>query len=112
MKPLALRSLGSALLGSAASTVDRAFVGAMHFTGRRARARAGRLSHDDRLQFLANVQRMYGAPGLIANPDAFFPPPAPVVPASRFVRELSWGGECHELSWPSAFGPFDAGVGV
>jgi dienelactone hydrolase len=106
LKPLALR-----LLGSAAATVDRAFVGAMHFTTRKARARAERVNHADRLAFLAHVQRTYGAPELIAHPEGFFPRPAPVVPVSRFVRELAWGGECHELSWPSAYEPFEPRIG-
>src|ERR1700722_18305849 len=106
MRPLALR-----LLDSAAATVDRAFVGAMQLRNRSARAAAESLSHADRMASLARIERTYGAPGLLANPDAFFPPPPAVTPTVRFVRDLGWGGQCLELSWPSAFEPFDARFG-
>jgi pimeloyl-ACP methyl ester carboxylesterase len=106
MRPLALR-----LLDSAASTVDRAFLGAMQLRNRSTRAAAESLSHADRMASLARIGRTYGAPGLLSDPDAFFPPPPAVTPAVRFVRDLAWGGQCLELSWPSAFEPFDARFG-
>jgi dienelactone hydrolase len=106
MNPFALR-----LLGSAASAVDRAFVAAMQVSNRRVRARAEALSHDERIESLARIAKTYGAPELFSDRAAFFPPPPPVVPTQRYVRDLAWGGECVEVSWPSAFTPFDAHVG-
>ncbi|HTB71686.1 MAG TPA: hypothetical protein VK762_00520 [Polyangiaceae bacterium] len=106
MNPLALR-----LLGGAASAVDRAFVAAMQMSNRRVRARAESLSHAERIESLEWIQKTYGAPELFADRSAFFPPPPPVSATARAVRELPWGGECVEMSWPSAFQPFDAKVG-
>ncbi len=105
-------SAASYVIDTVASTVDRAFVGAMQFTGRRARARAEALSHAERLAALAGIERVYAGPELVANPEAFFPRPAPVVPTVRPMRALSWGGECFEVSWPSAFVPFHPAVGA
>src|SRR5579859_6495491 len=106
MNPFSLR-----LLGGAASAVDRAFVAAMQMSNRRVRARAESLSHAERLESLARIEKTYCAPELFSDRSAFFPPPAPVAPSVRAVRELPWGGECVELSWTSAFQPFDAHVG-
>jgi dienelactone hydrolase len=106
MNPLALR-----LLGSAASAVDRAFVAAMQMSNRRVRARAESLSHAERIESLARIEKTYGDPELFTDRAAFFPPPTPLVPTARHVRELPWGGECVELSWPSAFQPFDPRAG-
>ncbi len=106
MNPFALR-----LLGGAASAVDRAFVAAMQMSNRRVRARAESLSHAERMEGLAWIEKTYGTPEVFADPDVFFPRPAPVAPTVRFVRELEWGGECVELSWTSAFTPFDALTG-
>ncbi len=106
MKPIALR-----LLGSAASTVDRAFVAALQMSNRRHRARAESLSHVERMESLAWIEQTYGAPELFTDRNAFFPPPPPVEPTVRHVRELEWGGECVEMSWPSAYVPFNAAVG-
>jgi len=106
MNPLTLR-----LLGGAASAVDRAFVAAMEMSNRRVRARAEALSHAQRIESLAWIQKTYGSPELFADASAFFPSPAPVAPSQRVVRELPWGGECVEVSWTSAFQPFDPRVG-
>jgi pimeloyl-ACP methyl ester carboxylesterase len=106
MNPLALR-----LLGSAASAVDRAFVAAMEMSNRRIRARAEALSHAQRMETLASILKTYGGPELLADRSAFFPSPAPVAPSVKAVRDLPWGGECVEVSWTSAFLPFDARVG-
>jgi pimeloyl-ACP methyl ester carboxylesterase len=106
MNPLTRR-----LLGSAASAVDRAFVAAMQVSNRRVRARAESLSHAERLESLARIQKIYGAAELFTDRDTFFPPPGPVAPTVRRVRELPWGGECVELSWASAFQPFDRRAG-
>jgi pimeloyl-ACP methyl ester carboxylesterase len=109
MNPVALR-----LLGSAASTVDRAFVAALEMRNRKARARADALSHDERITMLGAIEATYGAPELLSNRDAFFPPPPSVQPSERHVRalpELGSKGACVELSWPSAFTPFDPRAG-
>ena len=103
-----MNSIALRLLDTAASTVDRAFVAAIQLRNRSARARAEALSHDDRLAALGRIQRVYGAPSLIADPQAFFPAPPAVSPRLRRVRSLPWGGECLELWWPSTFEPFDA----
>jgi pimeloyl-ACP methyl ester carboxylesterase len=104
MNPIALR-----LLDTAASTVDRAFVAAIQLRNRAARARAEALSHEDRLAALARIQQTYGAPSLVADPQAFFPAPQAVSARLRRVRSLPWGGECLELWWPSTFEPFFTG---
>jgi pimeloyl-ACP methyl ester carboxylesterase len=106
MNPLTRR-----LLGSAASAVDRAFVAAMQVSNRRVRARAESLSHAERIESLARIQKVYGAAELFSDRATFFPPPGPVAPTVRHVRELPWGGECVELSWASAFQPFDPRAG-
>jgi dienelactone hydrolase len=109
MNPIARR-----LLGSTASTMDRAFVAAIEMRNRKARARADQISHDDRLQLLAAVENVYGAPELITNRELFFPPPPPAQAAERYVRaipDLGTRGEVVDLSWASAFTPFDARAG-
>jgi pimeloyl-ACP methyl ester carboxylesterase len=101
-----MNSIALRLLDTAASTVDRAFVAAIELRNRAARARADSLSHEDRLALLGRIQQAYGAPALITDPHAFFPPPPAVSPRLRRVRSLRWGGECLELWWPSTFVPF------
>ena len=105
--PIALR-----LLGSAASTVDRAFVAAMQLRNRSVRRRSEALSHAERIEALARVGATYGAPELIADPERFFPVPPSIAPNERPLCALPWGGEAVELSWPSAFTPFDAVAGA
>ncbi len=100
MNPLARR-----LLQSASAGVDRAVVVAMELGNRRVRARAGAMSDDERLARLAAIRASYGDPALLADPDAFFPPPPPVTPREQVV-----GGRCLQLSWPSASTPYDPGV--
>jgi pimeloyl-ACP methyl ester carboxylesterase len=109
-----MNSVTRRILGSTASTVDRAFVLALEMRNRKSRARADALSHDQRIAALASIEETYGAPELISNRDVFFPPPPRVQPTERHVRslaELGTAGACVELSWPSAFTPFDARAG-
>jgi dienelactone hydrolase len=109
-----MNSVARRLLGSAASTVDRAFVAALELSNRKARARADGLSHDERIAALASIETTYGAPELLSNRDLFFPQPPPAQPVVRHVRdlrELGSAGACVELSWPSAYTPFDPRVG-
>jgi predicted alpha/beta hydrolase family esterase len=105
-------AVGRRLLGAAASTVDLAFVAAMQLRNRRVRRRSESLSHTERIEALGRVRATYGAPELVDHPEAFFPAPPPVAPNERHVRALPWGAESVELSWPSAFQPFDAAAGA
>ena len=54
-------------------------------------------------------RRRTAAPSSSPIRAAFFPSPPPVAPSVKAVRDLPWGGECVEVSWTSAFLPFDAG---
>jgi pimeloyl-ACP methyl ester carboxylesterase len=98
--------------------MDRAFVAAIELRNRKARARADEISHDDRIKLLAAVEDVYGAPELITQPDLFFTPlapsPTPLQPTERYVRaisDLGTRGEVVDVSWPSAFAPFDPRAG-
>jgi pimeloyl-ACP methyl ester carboxylesterase len=101
------------LIGSAAATVDRAVVAALQMANRKVRRGPESLSHHDRLARLATIRDAYSTPALIERPDVFFPAPpelSSLAVRERPVRPLSWGGHCVELSWASAFEPFDGGV--
>ena len=98
------------LLRTAAAGVDRAVVAAMQMRNRGVRSRAETMPHDERMERLAAVRAMYGAPELVSDPAAFFPKPAGVRPEVRHVHDLPWTGQCYEASWPSAFEPFEASV--
>jgi len=105
MNPLALR-----LLGTAASTVDQAFVAAVQLHNRRVRKGPESLNHEERLAALAEIRAEYCTPEVIAHPDTYFVPPPAVSPRERAIRRLREGGQCIELSWPSAFEPYHARV--
>ncbi len=101
------------LLHTAAAGVDRAVVAAMELRNRGVRAQAEAMSHDERMERLAAIRAMYGAPHLLTDPEAFFPRPPAAQVRSRFVRrlELEGGdGECIQLAWASTSEPFEAGV--
>jgi pimeloyl-ACP methyl ester carboxylesterase len=102
--------LSRRLLSGAAATVDRAVVAAMQMRNRGVRSRAEAYSHEERLERLAHVRETYGAPHLVASPEAYFAPPPAVTPRVRSLRRLAWGAECLEASWESAFEPFAPGV--
>jgi hypothetical protein len=101
MNPLALR-----LLGSAASTVDQAFVAAFQMRNRRGRRGPESLNHQQRMASLEEIRHAYCAPEFIADPDAYFVPPPALRPNERRIRAPRWGGQCFELSWASAFEPY------
>jgi pimeloyl-ACP methyl ester carboxylesterase len=105
MNPLALR-----LLGSAASTVDHAFVAAFQMRNRRVRKGPESLNHAERLAVLAEIREAYCAPELIANPNAYFAPPPAVRPHERRVGRGRGERQCIELSWASAFEPYHSRV--
>jgi pimeloyl-ACP methyl ester carboxylesterase len=105
MNPLALR-----LLGSAASTVDHAFVAAVQMRNRHVRRGPESLKHEERLAVLAEIREAYCAPELIVDPNAYFVPPAAVVPRERRIGKPRGGAHCIELSWESAFEPYHARV--
>jgi len=98
------------LLHKASAGVDRAVVAAIELRNRSVRAQAEAMSHEERMERLAAIRDAYGAPGLVRDPDAFFPRPPAATVRSKHVRPLTWGGECLQLEWPSASEPFDAGV--
>jgi len=105
-----MSSLALRLLGSAASTVDRAVVAAFGMGDRRGRSAVAALSHEEKLVRLAQVRDTYGTARFVADADAYFVPPPRLVPRERRVRDLPWGGECLELSWESAFEPLHVPV--
>ena len=61
------------LLHTASAGVDRAVVAAMELRNRGVRARAEAMSHEERMERLATIRELYGAPALVSDPDAFFP---------------------------------------
>jgi pimeloyl-ACP methyl ester carboxylesterase len=107
--------LSHRILGRAASTFDRAVVVAMEMKNRGVRARAESLSHDERMERLAIIQRAYGAPELLSNPDAYFAPPRAIAPNLVRVRGLaakdgSSIGSVYDASWDSAYELFGADI--
>lgn len=103
-------SISSRLVGKAASAFDRAVLLAAQTHTRRARGRTASLSHEERIVRLARIRDAYGAPELIASPDAFFVPPPPVTPTFRRVRDLGDAGEVTDASWASTSVPYLDGV--
>ncbi len=102
-------SLPARLLGSAASSLDRAAVRAAAWTSERSAPRVRGLSHEERLRALAQLTAVYDEPRFMARPELFFPEPAPVQPHRVRVRELGAAGErsgaphgaVFDLRWPS-----------
>jgi pimeloyl-ACP methyl ester carboxylesterase len=106
--PLARR-----IIGSAAATVDRAVVAALQVANRKVRRGPESLSHAARLSTLELIREAYGTPELLADPEAFFPPPpdlGSLAVHERPVRRMPWGAHCVELSWTSTFEPFHSSV--
>jgi len=98
------------LLHTASVGVDRAVVAAMELRNRSVRAQAEAMSHEERMERLAAIRELYGAPALVSDPDAFFPRPPAVAVRGKHVRELPSGGECLQIEWATASDPFDPGV--
>ncbi len=98
-------SFPNRILGSAAAAFDRAVVVAMQTKNRGVRARAETLTHDERMTRLAHIRDAYGAPELIADPDAYFVPPPAITPKLRRVRDDD-DGEVLDASWPSTSDPY------
>lgn len=84
------------MLGAAAGAFDRAFVAAMQAHGRRDSAAADAMSHEERIEKLALVARLYDGAA-----ERFFPRPGAVELTLRGVRPTVW-----ETHWPSQFEPF------
>jgi hypothetical protein len=97
-------TLYARLLGGAAAALDRAVVATMSARGRRGRTEG--LSHAERLRRLTEIRDAYAAPELVADPEAFFPPPPPASPALRRIRRLSDGAEVLDATWPSSPRPY------
>jgi pimeloyl-ACP methyl ester carboxylesterase len=105
-----MAALTRLLLGSAAATVDRAVLAALQMRNRRIRARAEGLSHRERMEALAAIRSAYCRAEFLANPDAYFSKPGPVIPRESAVRDLPWGGRCVDLTWESTSEPFHDSV--
>jgi hypothetical protein len=105
-----MNAVARRLLRTASAGVDRAVVAAIQLSNRRAQSSPEALGHAERLERLAAVRAMYGAPELLADPAAFFPEPPRVEARVEAVRDLSWGGRCYHASWPSASEPFEPSV--
>ncbi|MBX3187010.1 MAG: hypothetical protein KF819_08350 [Labilithrix sp.] len=84
--------------------MDRAVVVAMQMRGARDSARAENLTHEERLEVLAAIQRAYGEE-LIADPERFFVPPPAIDPRLESVKRER-GVETFDATWPSPFAPF------
>ncbi len=92
------------VLGEAAGVFDRAVVAAMHVRSSKDRARADRMSHEERIVALAAVCDLYPA-SLVAETARFFPEPPPIDPLVRDVR-----AGVSDLTWPSTFEPWSSAV--
>jgi dienelactone hydrolase len=93
-------------LEAAASTFDRAIVGAVRWRNRTRPSRADGLSHVERMEALAHIEKAYGDPGLLARPEAFFPLAQPIAPRLSPVLTPGRNARVFDVSWPSAFEPF------
>ncbi len=93
------------VLGEAAGVFDRAVVAAMTVRSARDSSRAERMSHDERMEFLARTRELYAVEPFVAEPERFFLAPPSVDPAERSVRE-----GVSDLSWPSTFAPWLSAV--
>ena len=95
------------VLGSAVGAVDRAVVIAMQMRGARQHARAEGLSHEARLDALAQIYAAYGGDEHIHDPSVFFPTPAAIDPRLESVRRGSPARtETYDATWTSTFTPF------
>jgi dienelactone hydrolase len=101
-----VEALTSAWLGAAASAFDRALVGAMEWRRRSHPSPERSLSHGERLAVLARIEKAYGHPTLLSDPDAFFIPPSAITPKLVRVCRFRPYAEVLDCSWPSAYEPF------
>jgi pimeloyl-ACP methyl ester carboxylesterase len=96
-------ALSHRLLGSAAATFDRAVVAAMQIKNRSVRARAERLSHDERIARLAEIRAEYN------DASEFFGAARDIDPRLSRVRSLA-DGEVLDATWHSAYDTHGASV--
>jgi pimeloyl-ACP methyl ester carboxylesterase len=93
-------------LEAAATALDRAVVDAVRWRNRARPSRADSLSHVQRMEALAYIEKAYGDPALLATPDAFFPPPPPILPELTRVLRPGQTTRVFDASWPSGYEPF------
>jgi pimeloyl-ACP methyl ester carboxylesterase len=102
------------MIGTAVGAVDRAVRRANQVPGARDRARADKMSHDERLEVLAAIHRDYGGDAIVADAETYFVPPAAIDPVLRSVRResapTSAPVEVWDAHWPSPFEPYLAEV--
>ncbi|MCL2723060.1 MAG: prolyl oligopeptidase family serine peptidase [Polyangiaceae bacterium] len=85
-------------LSSAIGLLDHGMLVTMRVRGARDRARTHRISADERLRTLAQVDEAYGCS---LDPSSFFPEPEAMDPTLREVRPGVW-----DARWPSPYTPF------
>lgn len=95
----------SHILGTAASSIDRAIVRAATWNTQRSTPRVGRLSHQERVTALAGLGAITGDVRYWATPELFFPVPEPIQPRCEPVRDLGTEGGVFDASWPSEYTP-------
>jgi hypothetical protein len=102
------------MIGTAVGAVDRAVVVAMQMHGARDRARADKMSPDERREVLAAIHRDYGGDAIVGDAETYFVPPAAIDPVLRSVRResapTSAPVEVWDAHWPSPFEPYLAEV--
>jgi len=89
------------LLGTAASSLDRAVVRAATWNTQRSAPRIGRLTHEERMAALENITATYGDPRHVGSRDLLFPQPEPIHVRCERVRDLGSLGGVFDATWPS-----------
>lgn len=97
------------LVDFAAARFDEAVVGTLIHGSMRGRKTTARLSHAERMRFLAEFAEMYDRAEHFDRNGTFFEPPPAITPKMVRVRGLP-GGEVVDATWPSACEPFCADV--
>lgn len=96
-----LRRMAERLLFSAAATLDETVAAAVEARSQSSGGPRVARSHPTTMAFLESIARQYPA-----EPSRdLFPPPAPIVPIERPLRERS-EARVTDLCWPSGYRPF------
>src|ERR1700691_1253575 len=93
-------------LEAAATAFDRAVVDAVRWRNRTRPSRVNSLSHAQRMEALAYIEKAYGDPALLARPEAFFPALPPIQPELTRVLRPGRSTRVFDASWPSGYEPF------
>lgn len=97
-----MNPLPDSLLARVAGLGDAAF---LSLSAPRNSSRVSRTPHAERMRAVGPMRVPYEKDVFYTDPNAFFVPPAPIVPEQARVRAIE-GGEVIDLSWPSAYEPF------